>query len=348
MDMSDQPLDAATVEELLGAYAIDACDLDETEAIDRYLEQDPTLAREAERLRRAAAWIGATEALEPPAGLRGSILASARSRSSERGGSGSPPAATHDSLDLYLGQTRALADVVDEVADDQLELDTWNGLSVRDLVVHCAAQESLVAQLIGEPTLPAVTEIDIERRTSEVLDEFEGRSIDDTMALWERSVETMRAWARDPANRDASVSWLGGEIPMRDVLAIRSFESWIHADDIRRALGRPLASPPARHLSLMSDLSGRTTGFGLLMVGRSRPDKTARLVLTGDGGGDWLIAMGGREAGAVPDVTVTADVVDWCRLVGERLAPDELDCTVDGDADLADDLFAAASAFATL
>jgi uncharacterized protein (TIGR03083 family) len=338
MDMSDHQLDAATVEELLGAYAIDACDLDETEAIEHYLDQNPTLAREAERLRRAASWIGATEALEPPAGLREAILARAHG--------GSEPA--HDSLDLFVGQTRAFAEVVDEVTDDQLDRDTWNGLSVRDLVVHCAAQESLVAQLIGEPTLPAVTETDIERRTREVLDEFEGRSTDETMAVWEESVEAVRSWAADPVNRDTSVSWLGGQITMRDVLAIRSFESWIHADDIRRALGRPLATPPARHLSVMSDLSGRTTGFGLLMIGRSRPDRTARLVLTGDGGGDWLIAMGGGDAGATPDVTVTADVVDWCRLVGERLAPDELEYTVDGDAALAGDLLAAACAFATL
>ena len=98
----------------------------------------------------------------------------------------------------------------------------------------------------------------------------------------------------------------------------------------------------------MSDLSGRTTGFGLLMIGRSRPGKTARLVLTGEGGGDWLIPMGGGTAGATPDVTLTADVVDWCLLVGERIRPDELDCGVGGDAALAEDLLAAASAFATL
>ena len=168
------------------------------------------------------------------------------------------------------------------------------------------------------------------------------------MTLWRESVDAVRSWASEPANRDATVRWLGADIPRPDVLTIRAFESWIHADDIRRATGQALASPPAEHLSIMSDFSGRTTGFGLLMAGRSRPGKTARLVLTGDGGGEWLVAMGGGDPGSTPDVTLTTDVVDWCRLVGERIAPADLDCTIDGDADLGNDLLAAASAFATL
>jgi hypothetical protein len=45
---------------------------------------------------------------------------------------------------------------------------------------------------------------------------------------------------------------------------------------------------------------------------------------------------------------LTADVVDWCRCVSERLAPEALPRQVEGDPTLADDLAAAASAFATL
>jgi uncharacterized protein (TIGR03083 family) len=338
--MSEHRLDTAAVEELLGAYALDACELDETEAIEEILAGDPELAREAERLRRAAAWIGATEALEPPSGLRDSILASARAR---RAAVADDPA-----VDLYSGETGALADVVETLHDDQLDLGTANGLSVRDLIVHCAAQESLAAQLAGRPTVPDVTSTDIDERTDALLERFGTRPTADTMALWRASVDALEAWAADPANSDATVRWLGADIARPDVLIIRAFESWIHADDIRRAVGEPLVSPPASHLSLMSDFSGRTTGFGLLMAGRSRPGKTARLVLTGDGGGEWLIAMGGGDAAAVPDVTLTTDVVDWCRLVGERIAPDDLDCTIEGDADLGNDLLVAASALATL
>lgn len=47
-------------------------------------------------------------------------------------------------------------------------------------------------------------------------------------------------------------------------------------------------------------------------------------------------------------MTLTADVVDWCMWVGERVERDEIAFTVEGDAALADDLFAAAPTFATL
>jgi hypothetical protein len=76
----------------------------------------------------------------------------------------------------------------------------------------------------------------------------------------------------------------------------------------------------------------------------------ATIVLTGAGGGEWRFSMGGRQADddAEADVTLTADVVDWCLVVGERLAPTDLPRRVDGDTALADDLVAAAPAFATL
>jgi uncharacterized protein (TIGR03083 family) len=351
MDMSERPLDAAEVEELLGAYALHACELDETEAIEQILAREPELAREAERLRHAAVWIGATEALEPPAGLRDSILATARARASAAAGTSGGSGAAGDadgSIDLYAGETGALADVVEGLRDDELDLGTANGLSVRELIVHCAAQESLAAQLAGRPTVPDVADTDIDARTEALLAHFGDRPTEDTLALWRESVDAVRSWASEPANRDATVRWLGTDVPRPDVLTIRAFESWIHADDIRRATGQALASPPAEHLSIMSDFSGRTTGFGFLMTGRSRPGKTARLVLTGDGGGEWLVAMGGGDPGPTADVTLTPDVVDWCRLVGERIAPADLECTIDGDADLGDDLLVAASAFATL
>jgi hypothetical protein len=74
---------------------------------------------------------------------------------------------------------------------------------------------------------------------------------------------------------------------------------------------------------------------------------TARIVLTGAGGGDWLVPLGPGKP-APPDVTLTADVVDWCLVVGERMAPEACAHAVEGEGALAADLLAAAPAFATL
>ncbi len=61
-----------------------------------------------------------------------------------------------------------------------------------------------------------------------------------------------------------------------------------------------------------------------------------------------MVPMGSGTAADAPDVTVTADVIDWCRLVGDRVAPDALRIEVDGDEALGRDLVAAAPALATL
>ncbi len=70
----------AEVEVLLGAYALDACEPDEVAAVEAVLARRPDLAREADRLSRAAAWIRATEAIEPPTGMRADVLAAAIAR----------------------------------------------------------------------------------------------------------------------------------------------------------------------------------------------------------------------------------------------------------------------------
>ena len=100
----------------------------------------------------------------------------------------------------------------------------------------------------------------------------------------------------------------------------------------------------------MANLSMRTLPFALLVSDRAHPGKVARVVLTGSGGGEWQLSMGGQAApeGARPDVTLTTNIVDWCLVAGERLEPGELAYTVDGDVDLAADLVAVAPTFATL
>ena len=43
----------------------------------------------------------------------------------------------------------------------------------------------------------------------------------------------------------------------------------------------------------MSELASRILPVALALRGAERPGKTARLVLTGDGGGDWLVPLDG-------------------------------------------------------
>jgi uncharacterized protein (TIGR03083 family) len=330
-------LSDAEVEELLGVYALDACEPDEAAAIEAVLARRPDLAREADRLSRAAAWIGATEATQPPPRMRADVLGAAAVR---RQRTADPV------IDVYFALSERFGRAVDDLPDAALDVVTPNGLTAHDLVVHLAAQESLLAQNLGVPTFDAVRDEQIVARTDAFLPRFADRDLTAAVALWRTSVEANRAWA--VANPDRTAIWRGLGLTRDDTLLVRSFEAWIHADDLRGAAGLPTAPPETRHLSLMSDLAGRILPLALAVAGRAHDDVTARLVLTGDGGGEWLVAMGAGDAGATPAVTVTADVLEWCRLVGDRIAPADLHHTIEGDPGLGFDLVAAAPALAML
>jgi uncharacterized protein (TIGR03083 family) len=330
-------LSDAEVEELIGAYALDALDPDEVVAVETLLARRPDLADEADRLSSVAAWLGATEATEPPRRMRDGVLHAVRAR---RRGPADPV------IDLYLSLSDALEQAIVDLPDDARDVVTPNGLTAAQLVVHMAAQESLLAQNLGTPTIDDLHEEEIVPRTHALLPRFADRDLDDAVALWRESVEANHAWA--VANPDRTAVWRGLGLTRDDTLLVRSFEAWVHTDDLRRAAGRSETRPAVRHLSLMSDLARRILPLALAVSGREHDGKTARLVLTGPGGGDWLVPMGAGDAAAEPDVTVTADVVDWCRLVGDRVAPAAVRIEVDGDEALARDLVAAAPSLATL
>ena len=333
--------DDTMLDELLGAYALDAVEPDEVTAVEEYLGRAPRAADEVARLRNAAAWIGATEALAPPPDLLDTVLAAARARRPAHPGDADP------FLSVYLSETSRFDALLDELTKESLDARTFNGLTVRELVIHLASMESTVASVIGRPTVPAVTELDIERRTAIFIERFRDRPLQDVREVWRASVDAIEHWSRgEPSDTSAHV--FGLTLSRDSLLVTRSFETWTHADDIRRAVGRDLEPPPPATLRRMADLSVTSMPAALEVAGRAHPGKTGRVVLTGEGGGDWLIPLGFAEVGDTPDVVLTADVVAWCRVVSERMAPDALPRTVEGDPALADDLAAASSAFATL
>jgi uncharacterized protein (TIGR03083 family) len=337
--------DDTMLDELLGAYALDAVDADEAVAVEAYLERAPQAAQEVARLRNAAAWIGATEALTPPAELHDTVLGAARTRRATSSGRSAPE---DPFLAVYLTETGRFDALLDTIPDGAIDRRTFNGLTVRELVIHLAAMESSFAAALGVTTEPGIAETAVEVRTAAFIEHYGERPLADARARWHEAVDAVRRWAMDPAHADAGVQWLAVHFTRDSLLVARSFETWTHGDDLRRVLGRPLGAPPARSLRLMADVSVTAMPAALEVAERAHRGKTARVVLTGDGGGDWLIPLGFSEMGETPDVVLTADVVDWCRCVSERVAPDALARRVEGDPSLADDLAAASSAFATL
>jgi uncharacterized protein (TIGR03083 family) len=326
--------------ELLAAHALHASLPEEEARIERLLEDHPAAAAEFARLATAAAWIGATEALTPPPTLRRSVLDAARARR-HTAGDDAP-------MRLYRTETDRFAALAVTLRPDDLAVTTANGLSVRDLLIHLAAMESMVSAGLGTTVTSISSATDVEGRTAAFIDALALCPIDDVEAIWRDGIDGVMQWAATDTPRGL-LPWLGVEVQRDTVLISRAFETWIHADDIRRALGRPLEPPAPSHLHAMADFSLRNLPIWLEVTGRGRPGRSARVVLTGAGGGSWLVPMGeGTSASENVDVELEVDVVAWCHRVGERVTTDAVVARVVGDDALARDLLDAASAVATL
>jgi uncharacterized protein (TIGR03083 family) len=316
--------------ELLGAYALDALDDDEAAIVESLLEHDAEAAAELRRLRQAAAWIAATEALTPPHDLRSQLFERAQPVPVE--------------LRVYRQAVARHERLVESLPADGLDIATANGLSVGDLVVHLAAMESAVAETIGhEESLTG--ESDVEARTARYLAEFGSDPLGAGRRSWQDAVAALDGWAVAGGDR-AGLPWNGFVVGRRTALVTRAFELWTHDDDIRVALGREREVPTAPELGLMSDIAVAILPFCLATTG-GPADGVARVVLTGEGGGTWDVSLDGGGP-RDPAVTVTMDVVDYCRRVADRIAVEDCDARIEGDVELGARLLACAPALATL
>jgi hypothetical protein len=129
-------------------------------------------------------------------------------------------------------------------------------------------------------------------------------------------------------------------------LTVRVFEIWTHIEDLCRTLRRDPPLLDAARLHLMSHAAVHAIPLGMLLGNIDGGRHTARIVLTGRGGGVWNQPLQlGLEAGE-PSVTIVADAVEFCRLAAQRIAPADLEAEVDGPMDLAITVLRGAAVFA--
>ena len=121
-------------------------------------------------------------------------------------------------------------------------------------------------------------------------------------------------------------------------LVQRGFETWIHADDIRTAMGRSTEPPPPDQLKLIAGLGASLLPRALRAAGRSHPGHTARLILTGTASGEWSIPLDPETTPGPPAITVRADTEGFCRLLANRHDPRTFPHQAEGDPALVADL----------
>ncbi|MFJ9522409.1 maleylpyruvate isomerase family mycothiol-dependent enzyme [Kitasatospora sp. NPDC101801] len=251
-------------------------------------------------------------------------------------------------IDAWTQSIEAIAELL-----APLPTDAWNratecpGWSVRDVVSHIIALES---ELLGDPrpihSLPRdlrhVTdefarymELPVDKRRCHTAPEMTGE-LEYTVIRRSRALRTSKhepddlvRWPAGPLSRD---------VPYTELLRLRTFDVWVHEQDLRRALGVPgnLDSPAAlisRDVLLaglpkvLRKAVGAPPGT-TLALDVSGPVEFLRTVRVGDDGR----ATADETVSLAPDVRLTLDWETYLRLACGRGRPGPV--TVDGDQDL--------------
>ena len=248
--------------------------------------------------------------------------------------------------EAHRRQWAELAALLDELRPADWLAVTSMDVTVHELVAHLVAQHRWIARSLfkaGHFVPPAGTEGDHWGLSWPTIERLRALPVRAAIA----ELATAVALVVDVAAATTAERWARGRPPLDDVFAARTFELWIHTDDIRRATGRPLVDPDAARLDRLCRLAASFTPFGMEIVGTAQPGRTMRLVLTGHGGGTWVQPLGLSEpAHETADITIVADGARFCRVAGKLFDADELHAHVEGDDTLAASVLAGARAFA--
>ncbi len=350
------------VTDLLGAWALDACDAEEAAAVTAHVHCCAACAQEATTLRRAAVAL---------ATLTGRAVAdttdTADTDTADAYAESPPPIAQvltaalarrrpAPSVPAFAAPFAAAAGLFESAL---AELDGAAraapspvlGWTIGDLVTHVAATDGLLAAAIGIPADPPVDHRqDVVAHSEALIAHARTRPAEYARALWRDGIDAIAARLRaepDLAGRSIQVGGIG--LSVADQLTARAFETWIHARDIAHAVRLRLPDPVAHDLHVMSDLAARLLdGLSTLDIPGAcePPTGDVELTLTGPGGGSWLVHVGATDdraegaahaggaegAARTPSAAeITLDTVEFCLLVGDRRRIDDLDVVITGD-----------------
>lgn len=253
-----------------------------------------------------------------------------------------------DPLALWEATAQDLLAVLHDLSEDEWERPALPGWRVRDVLAHLAHLESEAAGLEqpeggrvevedgGGRSLPmpvAVTGAGVaarrDRSERELLEEFERACIarGDALAVLDLS---------DPkAPAPGLVGSLGWDL--RTWLRNRPTDLWVHEQDIRRATGRPmvLTSVGATHVA------GIMAGAFPISL-RKLPVGTSVVATVTGPQGRVLTARVREDGRAAPfeqrdgsDVALAMTDETWLLLTGGRIAPEDAQVAVTGNAEVA-------------
>jgi len=246
--------------------------------------------------------------------------------------------------DVFARSIASLNATLEDLTEADWKCRALRGLDVQGLLGHLiGVEETFIKVVSGDPSTDSDDHIG---STQPYALAQAGKTPTQSLREWQlvtaRSVEVV---STEPPERE--VAFYGVALPLAQLLVIRAFEMWVHEEDVRRATDRSLNPPDAEPLSRMAELAVALLPAGIARAGLSLGGQAVRLVLTGPAGGSWTVAMDGRSApSGAESAIVVVDTAAFCRVVGNRLAQCDTGAWIDGDQQLAADLFTGAAELA--
>ena len=287
-------------------------------------------------------------AAEPPAELRDATIGRALSRRSAGRPNGAVAACTP--TEAYDRTVADFSELLTSLTDAEwlAHAHAEHG-TVRELVAHLVGVERLCHAWLDPLAPPPVDPlVDHVTATEPVVAELAGASPAELAAEWLAAATSVAAMAAT-GDRKRPVAFHDLTSDVDGLLVTRTFELWAHGMDIALATGRPLPALDDARMALMSSRLMAVLPFALAYRGELVPGRSARFVLTGPAGGCYTVPLDprrGTSAGGPPDVIITTDAVELCRVAARRLPALELEAAIEGDRELAVAVLAAADAFA--
>jgi uncharacterized protein (TIGR03083 family) len=229
-----------------------------------------------------------------------------------------------------------------ELSIDEWRLHALRDLDVQGLVGHLiGVEECFAAALAGQGGEGATDHVAATQPYAVAQAE---RAPADTHRDWLAAAGRTLDLAESCPDPFAPADFFGVTMPLDDVMVVRSFELWVHEEDVRTACGRPLSGPDDARLFRMTRLVTALLPIGMALADRPPEGRVARLVLTGPGGGTFLVPPGTDHRRA--DARIVLDATVFCRVVGARQAVASAGALLSGDEELGSDVLAGAARLA--
>ncbi|MBM6403351.1 maleylpyruvate isomerase family mycothiol-dependent enzyme [Phycicoccus sp. CSK15P-2] len=272
------------------------------------------------------------------------------------------PSTYPETVDAWAQTVRAVADLGRTMRPGDAGLATdCPGWTVLDQLAHVASAEAgLAGERAPDVDVSGYAHVHGEFATwiERLLEARRGRDLEDLLDEIEwRLDERLGVYRADGATGEEPAQGPFGPTTLADLVAIRTFDVWMHEQDVREALGRPGGLDTAA-AALSVDVLFRQLGKIVARTAGIGPGNAVVLDLTGPTVGRAGVRVEEQDGRAVgvplftgdseehPDVVTTSLSMSTSvamRLAGGRRRPEDLPVTVSGDDDVARRVLAALS-----